>query len=94
MTNTYFRSLFYLGLLATPFFLYKVTTHFYKWLKVKVRSFFNAKKYLNSKIESPIIKKNNQLREEISAQRNDRYYAAIYGANNKAGKIFANFLAD
>lgn len=42
------------------------------------RAYFNAKQYLKS---------------EVEGQPNSKYYAVIYGVNNKAARAFAKFLA-
>jgi short-subunit dehydrogenase len=59
----------------------------YKLLNVHLRSFFNSKKYLSSKVEGQSLKSR-------VLPKNDRYYAVIYGANNRAGKAYAFYLLE
>ena len=51
-------------------------------MRVYLRSFFNSKKYLSSKVMGQTLKSR-------VLPKNDRYYAVIYGANNRAGKAYA-----
>lgn len=56
-------------------------------MRVYLRSFFNSKKYLSSKVMG------QNLKSRV-LPKNDRYYAVIYGANNRAGKAYAHFLIE
>lgn len=74
-------SFFYLGLGSFSFLMYKALSFSTSRIRTFLASFFNARKYLTSKIES------------ASQLQNARYYAVIYGATNRAGIAFAKYLA-
>ncbi|CDW86984.1 UNKNOWN [Stylonychia lemnae] len=80
VSKLYFQFLFYLGLASSSYFLFKGTQTLGKWFIDYVRSCYNSKKFLASKIE----KQNSEY---------ERYYAVIYGAGNRAGNAFAHYLA-
>ena len=67
--------LFSLGSAASVYYLLKTLCKVGRWFRDLVQSLWNSKKYLSSECEP--------------GSREERYYAVIYGAGNKAGKIFA-----
>jgi len=66
-----------LGSAASIYYTLKALRKAGRWLRDFIQSFWNSKKYLSS----------------CAGGRDERYYAVIYGAGNKAGKIFAQELA-
>ena len=87
LTQWFFKGLFFAGLIAVPILVWKYGRYLCKVLNVYLRSFFNSKKYLSSKVEA------HSLKSRV-LPKNDRYYAVIYGANNRAGKAYAYYLVE
>ncbi len=87
LTHWFFKGLLGVGVVAVAYLLQKCGRYLFKVMEVYLRSFFNSKKYLSSKVDSKSLKSR-------VPPKNDRYYAVIYGANNRAGKAYAHYLIE
>lgn len=87
LTQWFIKGLLHVGFIGGTVLFCKYGRHFCKVLNEYLRSFFNSKKYLSSKVEAQSLKSR-------AVPKNDRYYAVIYGANNRAGKAYAYFLLE
>ena len=74
-----FGSLFYFGLGTATYMFGRRLLRIGRSIMTYFKTVSNAQKYLNAKVKD--------------ARGNEAYTAVIYGAGTKAGRIYANFLA-
>lgn len=86
--SAFVKGLFYLGILTSVAYLVRLTKRGSGWLWDYMRSLFNAKKYLTSKVEASQIANAEELRNPSF----NRYYAVIYGSN-RAAHAYAEYLS-
>ena len=90
LSRFFFSSLFYFGIACTSYSVIRIARSLWRSTSIKVRSLYNAKKYLNPL--SPIAEASfGPVTSEASSRK---AYALIYGAGNRVGITFAHFLAE
>jgi hypothetical protein len=96
LSKSFLSLILHLGTIASVFYLYRISKSLLMNLFQWVKSFRNAKKYLNSLGPSSGLSGNQvSLSQSSGSMRGERrHYAVIYKATNAIGRAFAFYLEE